>query len=371
MNYESIIDEIYEAAIVPSGWMKILDRMGEVAGGTGTLMFADSQRTTQSLCSASIEDLVQRWVAEGWVERDDRARRLIPRTDPRFLTDLDEFSLEELADTPIYRDFFWKLGLGWCAGTTIRSPTSDSVVFSIQREFRKGPVEPEALKILDGLRPHLARAAILSASVGLQRAWSSVDALQAVGIPAAVLTQTGKVIAANSLLAGLGPGIAIGAGDRLYFENTSIQALCAESLKPDVKGAGDARTRSFPLQGNGSNPPAVAHMVPLRGLGRDIFTGASALLYVTVLSRRASFPDALLQALFDLTPAEARVAGLIGNGHTVSDVAAQLAVQANTVRSQLKSIFSKTGVGRQAELVGLITIQGALAGSAASDAADA
>jgi hypothetical protein len=48
--------------------------------------------------------------------------------------------------------------------------------------------------------------------------WSSVNALEAVGLPAAVLTRTGKVVAANSLLVGLSPEISIGGGDRLYFK---------------------------------------------------------------------------------------------------------------------------------------------------------
>lgn len=358
MDREKILDEIYEAAVAPKTWMKVLDRMADIAGGQGTLMFAEVQKSTQFLCSAAIQDIVQRWSSEGWIAIDERGKRLIGRTDPRFLTDLDAFTIDELAGVPIYRDFFRKVGLGWCVGTTIRSPTSDTIVFSVERKFERGPVEPEAAKMLDGLRPHLARAAVLSAKVGLERALSSINALEAVGLPAAVLTRTGRAVAANPLLTGLGPEISIGAGDRLCFKNPAIQALFASSLRSEMDRTGTRGAASFPLPANGPNRPAVVHVLPLRGSGRDLFTGANFLLYVTILSRGSSLPNALLQALFDLTPAEARVAGLIGNGYTVNDVASQSSVQANTVRAQLKSIFSKTGVARQVDLASLVTSRG-------------
>jgi DNA-binding CsgD family transcriptional regulator len=92
----------------------------------------------------------------------------------------------------------------------------------------------------------------------------------------------------------------------------------------------------------------------LIGHGRDIFTGAAWLVYVTMLSRNATLPGAILQALFDLTPAEARVAGLIGSGHSVTKTGARLDVQANTVRTHLKSIYAKTGARRQADIVDIV-----------------
>jgi DNA-binding CsgD family transcriptional regulator len=61
-----------------------------------------------------------------------------------------------------------------------------------------------------------------------------------------------------------------------------------------------------------------------------------------------------LRAVFDLTPAEAAIAAALANGMSVSDTAAHLGVALNTVRTHLRSIFSKTGVSRQSQLVHLI-----------------
>ena len=158
------------------------------------------------------------------------------------------------------------MGFGWTVGTTIRSPTSETIVFSVQRQLRNGPVEREAVKTLDGLRPHLARSAVLSARVGMERAWSSVAALEAVGLPAAVLSSTGCVVAANSLLSGLGAEISIGSGDRLRFKNPSVNALYLGSLTSRVSGRAYPGACSFPYPGNASSPPAEA---PTPTIGND------------------------------------------------------------------------------------------------------
>lgn len=57
---------------------------------------------------------------------------------------------------------------------------------------------------------------------------------------------------------------------------------------------------------------------------------------------------------FDLTPAEARVAVQMVNGLTVDGIAQKSGVSVNTVKSQIKSLFQKTGTSRQAELVSVI-----------------
>jgi DNA-binding CsgD family transcriptional regulator len=92
----------------------------------------------------------------------------------------------------------------------------------------------------------------------------------------------------------------------------------------------------------------------MRGRGRDIFSGAEQLLYLTPVIQQAGPPPEILQALFDLSPAEARVAAMIAEGHSVKTIAEQLSVQPNTIRVQLKAVFAKTGTGRQPELVSLL-----------------
>lgn len=78
------------------------------------------------------------------------------------------------------------------------------------------------------------------------------------------------------------------------------------------------------------------------------------MVLATPVVARPVLPADLLVSLFDLTPAEARVAHKIAAGATVETIAETLGVSRETVRSQLKAALAKVGLTRQAELVGLL-----------------
>ena len=351
MDDDRFVDAIYESAVIVDNWRVVLDGLAELGGGLGTVCFCSSaNRVTNVFCSEAIADFIGKWTSSRWVDDNERGKRLIPIREPRFLTDLDAFAEDELATTSIYRDFYWPNGLGWCAGTAIHSPTGESVVFSIERSRAKGPVEAERISRLDQIRPHLARAASLSARAAQGRFKAAVLSLELVGLPAAVLSASGKIIAANGLFANDQSGIRIGAGDKLSFAQPGAQeAFAAVRSVEGMSG-------SFALPPADGSGPAVIHMMPLRGNARDVFSGAATLAYVTKLMEKSTVPNSILEALFDLTPAESRVAKQVGIGLTVQEVARMQRVNPGTVRAQLKSIFVKTGVRRQAELSRLLAV---------------
>jgi DNA-binding CsgD family transcriptional regulator len=61
-----------------------------------------------------------------------------------------------------------------------------------------------------------------------------------------------------------------------------------------------------------------------------------------------------LERLFGLSPAEARLATRLADGEGLDEAAVALGVSRNTARSQLQSVFTKTGVNRQGDLVRLL-----------------
>ena len=64
--------------------------------------------------------------------------------------------------------------------------------------------------------------------------------------------------------------------------------------------------------------------------------------------------ESQLAALFDLTPAEARVARGVAEGLDLDALARARGVSVQTVRAQLKAVFRKTGTSRQNELAARI-----------------
>jgi DNA-binding CsgD family transcriptional regulator len=75
-----------------------------------------------------------------------------------------------------------------------------------------------------------------------------------------------------------------------------------------------------------------------------------------LLSRPAVWPGGVADAaaaLFGLTPAEARVFGLVAGGATPAEAAAALGVAPSTLKTHLLHVFDKVGVHRQSDLVQL------------------
>jgi DNA-binding CsgD family transcriptional regulator len=66
-------------------------------------------------------------------------------------------------------------------------------------------------------------------------------------------------------------------------------------------------------------------------------------------------PESDLTHAFNLTPAEARLASRLVAGLSIESVSRQLGIGYETSRTQLKSVFGKTGTHGQSELVALLS----------------
>ncbi len=79
-----------------------------------------------------------------------------------------------------------------------------------------------------------------------------------------------------------------------------------------------------------------------------------AAIFIASASVKQRIEKSALQTIFNLSPAEARLAALLAGGMSLNQAADQSCISKNTAKVQLKSIFLKMGVNRQAELVKLI-----------------
>ena len=80
-----------------------------------------------------------------------------------------------------------------------------------------------------------------------------------------------------------------------------------------------------------------------------------ALILINDLERPLSEVNHLLRQTFALTTAEAEVATSIMDGYEPRQIAHRRGVCVSTIRTQIRTILAKTGVGRQVDLVKLIS----------------
>lgn len=351
---EELVDRIYESSFVPELWPAVLDELALIAEARGGLFFATNAKVINWTASANLREDFGTYVIDGWIMRCTRRARWFSNVHPRFLVEHDIWTDEELDTNPIYRDFLRPRGLGWSAGTAISLPTGDQLVLSLERDYRRGPVEQAGVEKLDELRPHLARSALVSARLQLSRAKNMSDALALIGLVSLVLDETGKVLAANPLIEAMTGYVQWRAHDRISLMDKGADKLLRDAIATIALEAGSG-VRSFPVRDADAQATMVAHVIPIRRSARDIFVCCAAVLLLMPVTAPAAPPVELVQSLFDLTPTEARVARSLATGKTVDDIASEGGVSSNTVRTHVRGVLEKTGCRRQTDVVALLS----------------
>jgi DNA-binding CsgD family transcriptional regulator len=350
---QQLIDRIYECSFAPELWPGVLDDLAKIAGARGGVLFAANTKVVNWTASAILREGMERFAKSDLLTRGQRGARLCDACHAGFLTEHDLWTDEELGADPFYYELLWPAGLGWAAATAIPLPTGDTLYLNLERDHDRGPVEASIVQQLDVLRPHLARSALMSARLQLERARVASETLALIGLPALVVDDRGKVLAANHLFEALSDHIRWRAQDRVSLKDPSADALFRQAVTT-LTMEHVAPVRSFAVRGADANAAMVAHVIPIRGVVRDIFMRCAGVLGMTPVTLPQAPPVELVQSLFDLTPAEARVARRLAAGETVEEIASVGSVSRNTVRTQVRGVLEKTGCRRQAEVIALL-----------------
>ena len=361
-----LIDRIYECGFVPENWPEVLRDTSKISQSAGGSLFVTNPDITAWTASKNSQPIAERFVADGWYWRGQLMSRIHKSRHQGFLRDLDLCSETELEEEPIYRDNWRRLGLWWGAATAFSLPTGEALSIVLSRTAAQGPAGGEALQRLDMLRPHFARTAVMAARLHLARAQAASQALAALGLPAMVLAESGKVLAANSLMENLVNHLNWRAGGRVTLTDRSADDMLVEALAR-IALNDNGGVRSFPVRDGTTDTLMVGHVVPIKFSARDIFSSSSAVFVLMPVAAPSAPPVELVMSLFDLTPAEARVARGLAAGRTVDDLAGDNGVSSNTVRAQVRGVLEKTGCQRQTDVVALLGGISVVRGEGAQD----
>jgi hypothetical protein len=194
-----LVDRIYEAAVLPELWPAVLTDLARFGAADAGVLFTSDLDGFRFVASPNFTDSVHAYIEGGWLTRTDRTARLLAKRHAGFVTDLDVYTQEEFDREPVFREFFNPRGFGMGAASVITVPTGDQLIFDVERAAERGPIPRAAVARLDGVRPHLARAATMSARLRLQTVRAAAQALEVIGLAAAVLGRKGRLLAMNQI----------------------------------------------------------------------------------------------------------------------------------------------------------------------------
>lgn len=353
---EFLVDQIYEAAANPDLWPQVMHDLGSAADAAGGIILTRRSDAWLGWRYSAAMALGAEAYLSGPAAQSQSTARLVAVNRAGFITEREAFADEEeyLANS-LMTEWGTPAGLHHAAVTAIHVPTGDLVVVQINRRIGQPQFDSDDISRLDALRPHLARAGLLAARWRLQRLRAAAEALTMIGLPAAILDASGKVLAANALIEYMTSHLVWLPKDRLALVDPAANSLLRRAIV-DIADPASRAVRSFPAKGM-TDSPIVIHIVPATGRARDLFDGGFGVLVATAVTTPSAPDAALIQGLFDLTAAEARVASGIAEGLTLDEIAERHGVALGTVRTQVKSVFAKTGANRQSQLAALLAAQ--------------
>ncbi|HEX3429655.1 MAG TPA: helix-turn-helix transcriptional regulator [Rhizomicrobium sp.] len=196
-----------------------------------------------------------------------------------------------------------------------------------------------------------------------QDAWLSLAVLNRLQLGIAILDATGSIFFANARsreLLGAADVVAKGAGERLRFVDCVLDRKFRRALGQIASGGAAVENASEVFVVQRPRSAQMPLVIAVCGLALKP-TGGSPRLLVTF----ADAADALsttnvgrLAEFFRLTPAEQRLTQYLASGGRLSDAAREFGVSPHTVRNQLRAVFEKSGVQRQADLTRLVMTGG-------------
>lgn len=353
MEQGEAIDRIYEAAFLPEYWPSVLQRIAHQAQSvSGALLVFEDIQPMKFMATPQIRPWTEHFCAEQW-KVSNRVSHI--RRNPMVgFSVLTNYFGSQFMDIDVSHVHRLALGLNSEVGTAISLPTGDIVVFSFDRRLGLGPHDKNTLHFLNKLHPHLARAGLIASRLDVERATAGTSALNMVGFPAAVLSASGRILAANMSFERLSNIFLPVAFGRLALADAAANRRLGDA----VEAAADLvspKVRAVAIPAREGCPACVAHVVPLRHSAIDLFRGGAAMIAVTMPQRQGMAPsEEVLRALFDLTPAETRFAVALAGGLSPKAAAQTLGVTENSGRTYLARIFAKTGTHRQTELMSLL-----------------
>lgn len=353
-------DALLEAALLGGDWAAPLEAFARASGARGATLVRhdplDQLRSTRLsefvLSTTEIAEPVREYLA-GTAPPDPRLSRVSPPSTSGFLTDLDQFSAEEIRQNAFYQEFLRPRKLRWHACARADSSLDHGELYlSLKRSLNKDHYLPSEVSTLNLVLPKVRMAAtisrrvLLSETEGMKRALSHNDHAvieldwrgRAVGSDAgAEQLLTGEFgLREGQLLAPLPE-------DQLLLE----RALQSSGVACAVLRSAHADRRY------------TVRVLPVVAAARDVFVATTSLAVVSIWQKPDVPPADLVEMLcetFALTGAEARVAGLIGLGVKMVDVSSILGISVGTARNYFKVARAKMGVSRQVEVASLIAL---------------
>ncbi|WP_084153906.1 helix-turn-helix transcriptional regulator [Simplicispira psychrophila] len=351
-----ILGAVYDAALDEAGWVSFLESVRKIMDGNYASLIVRTETTDD------IGLIVSAGQNQPSLDPGNPYIAMSPFTGMKpdhLVTISDVLSPQEWRASSYYRDYCAAQGVFHVLAADITTRNGGVYGFRVTRPETAPDFSKDDIRFCSLLIPHIKRALNLHLSIHQDRKVSTLysHAMAQMMVGVVVLDQNGEVIECNPAATAIldaKDGLSV-VGKQLTAsyadDNRALQALVRSALV-NTHAARLSVNEAMPI-----NRPSgrLSWGLIVQSISSDQWTEGkqrpSVAVFVRDTEGRVDPPVRLAQQLFRLTPAETALAIQLANGLSLEEAAEVLHIKRNTARAHLRSIFSKTGVRRQTELV--------------------
>ena len=374
-GYDRLVRSIYHGAIEQPPWHGTLPALRAAfdaqvaslvlrppaAGDRGVILNCIRPDPDQQLGESPLAD-PNDWEVTAYREQFFSLDPFINLAPDTIITLDDILTDTELMSSDYYLHYLKPIGLFRILGVDTGEPER----LLARLRFSRGPQEAAFGKreraLLALVTPHLRQAIQFYARLNHMTSERDIyaGAVEQLSVATIILDERSRILNTNALASALlkeGDGLSL-RGRQLHMEGRNLDRALKAALGSVIKAqqAGEASVvKALRVPRPGGRPPLglVIRPMPVAEWAEGQ-AGACAAVFISDPDQHDSASQHTLGALFSLTPAEANVAILLARGLSLAEVSQAQNISPHTARAQLKSIFAKTGVSRQAELVRMV-----------------
>ena len=353
-RFGRVLEKVYACAAEPQRWRGALTALC----GLFNCHFGDVfARTTdfgtyRGVAVGLDEHDYQHGLLDTWVKRNVWSAVHPVREAGHVVTTREMVDPGDLQRSEMYADYLRSRGLHeglrfdlWAGGGWVQD-------ISLMRAWSAGPFEAQERDAARLLLPHLQRAVAIARRLQEAEAVADAgfDALDALGQSVFLTDGNARVLRANK------------AAERMLARSGAVatEGAVLAGATPDATSRLRSLVGRAGQDGHDSGaakldaPGGSLSVLALPVAPESAWTGlrGPAVLVVAGPPARTALPAAdHLARVFNLTAAEAEIAGLLAGGRSVARIAEDTGRSVNTVRTHVARIMTKAAVHRQADLV--------------------
>jgi DNA-binding CsgD family transcriptional regulator len=234
--------------------------------------------------------------------------------------------------------------------------------FTVTRPKTEAPFSSDDKEILKYLVPHLGRVFKVHRTLSALRERNAAGqhALDMIGAACITLGGAGRVLSMNRRAEALisQQGALRMKGRQLLaavtVEQNALDACVVQACACGAGNSSDPGACAIVLHSVQGSPLYIS-VLPYHSSWSLLEDRPVALAFITTPEEQGNGEHRLWQAMFGLSPAECRVAEMMKQGMEVAEISEAIRIKMDTVRYYQKSVYRKTGVRGQEQLMRLLT----------------